>query len=401
MRQFDIYKTTEDNKYIAVYNQGKSDEKRFNIVQAEDKTFWLINEDLKASGKLRSDATLNTELIGYANELWDKTERTIVDYINGFPVYVDKASYKLMIDINWEILELNESVTETIKKSFSELKKVKIASSSSGNPYITLGDRVLMFGPTGTGKTYTFLETAQKLISEWKLDTSLVVTISEWFDDMDFLAYLAPDKTGTITYKEKAVVSLLRDASKWMKVAICFDELNRWNKSFHNLILKLLDSVNGSYYEIYNHFNDEVIQIPIENVMFFATMNLGGKYVWTNALDEALFDRFNIVQYQTYNEAVEKELYKEFGEHAAKAEAIVTHSRKMNLSGEIRAPISTRWIKAWAEKYINSPKTPQEFVETFGLCLLNRLCSVDDFGNPNKDEQLLVMSKFKELWFNI
>jgi hypothetical protein len=55
-----------------------------------------------------------------------------------------------------------------------------------------------------------------------------------------------------------------------------------------------------------------------------------------------LFDRFNIVLNQSYNLQVEDEIYKAFGSFASQAKEIVTHTRKMNISGEIRAPLSTR-----------------------------------------------------------
>jgi hypothetical protein len=39
----------------------------------------------------------------------------------------------------------------------------------------------------------------------------------------------------------------------------------------------------------------------------------------------------------------------------------------------------------------------KDFVKTFNIVALYRLCTVDDFGNPNQQEEMLIMSKFKEL----
>ncbi len=393
-----IFKTTKDEQYIVISDKGSIKEKIFNLVN----TSWVItttSESAEAISALRSDSSIYKAIEDFMATELHKETRTVVDFINWFPVFVDKDTFKLNIDINWEIMEVTDNTLLTkLKDQFSEVKKIQVETTSSGSALYTIWDRVLLYWPTGTGKTYNFLDSVNSLIAAGKLDLYSIVTISEWFDDQDFFAFLAPDKDGKMKFSEKAVVQLLREAASGKKVAICFDELNRWSKSFLNLVLKMLDAVNGTTYQIYNHFNDELIEIPIENILFFATMNLWGKYVWTNSLDEALFDRFNLVQYQGYNERVEDSIYKNFWEFSDKAKTIVTHTRKMNISGELRAPLSTRGIKAWAEKFINSAKTANDFVWSFNLVALYRLCSVDDFWNPNEEETMLVLSKFKELW---
>ncbi len=255
----------------------------------------------------------------------------------------------------------------------------------------------MLYWPTGTGKTFEFLQTANAMKTAGELDDFDIVTVTDGFEDIDFLAHIVPTENG-ITYVENKIVTLLRDASQWKRVAILIDELNRGSKSLLNLILKLLDPVDGSTYVLNNFVKNETIVIPMANIMFFATMNLGGKYVGTNVLDEALFDRFNIVQYKGYSEPVEDQMLNAFGAYKAQVKEIVQYVRvELHKEGEIRAPISTRGVKMWAEAFVNSGCERQDVLATFNRVLLHRLISVDDYGNPNDEEVGLILNKFRSL----
>lgn len=399
----DIFKTTNWNYWVKVWNNEFYffNEKLENITWQDN--IWEI------TGKLRGDASIYQDLLDIASDLLKKIKRTIIDIVNWYEVFLDKADYKMYIDIDWEILSIDSpEVLIKLKDSSGKIKKLKIETKWSGSNLFTLWDRVLLYWPTWTGKTYNFLDAVKHLSTEWKIDWYDIVTITEWFEDIDFLAHIVPTETG-IKYSEKSIVNLLRSASirydeDWnllpqKRIAILLDELNRWSKSFLNMMLKLLDAVNWETYIIDNFINDEKIVIPIQNVLFFATMNLWWKYVWTSALDEALFDRFNVVQFTWYNAEVEDIILDSFWEFKDKCKVIIDYIRNMNTSWEIRASISTRWIKMWAEKFINTTMTKDDFFMTFNLILLFRLVSVDDFWNPNEEEKALILSKFKELWF--
>ncbi len=265
---------------------------------------------------------------------------------------------------------------------------------------IDLGNRVLLYGPTGTGKTYDFLATAGELIKTGKIDADGVemITISDGFEDIDFLAHIVPTDKG-IMHVETSVVRLFREAAKGKKIAILLDELNRGNKAFLNLVLKMLDAVDGKTYILNNFVKNEQIIVPIENVLFFATMNLGSKYVGTNALDEALLDRFNVVQYKGYDEGVEKEIMKKgFKADAPAVSKLVKYIREQSAAGYLRSPVSTRGIKMWAESFINSDGSTDALIGTFRSSLLYRLVAVNDIGQPNDQEMLVVEKKLNELF---
>ena len=389
-----IEKTVNGN-HIAVMSNGQPIffDKEWNLYS------WSMEDIGAASGKVRSDSSVYkkiSETLQKREEM--KANFVPVEKIGTFEVLFERSTLNLVLDVNGSIIPIDKSSYEKIKTQYTELKKLQVKFSKPTWMSYKLGDRVLLWWPTGTGKTFDYLSAAEDLISSKKIDASEIVTITDGFEDIDFLAYIVPTEDGGIRYEEKAIVSLLRDASKWKKVAILLDELNRGSKSFLNIILKLLDAVDGKTYTLNNFIKDEQIIIPIENVMFFATMNLGGKYVGTNALDEALLDRFNKVVYKTYNLDNEKKIITAaFGWYAPSILQIVDHVRNLHWSGEIRAPISTRGVKMWAEEFYNSGKTQGDIHATFETTLLYRLVNVDDYGNPNTDEMSLILKKFKDL----
>jgi len=253
-----------------------------------------------------------------------------------------------------------------------------------------MGDRVLLYGPTGTGKTYNFLE----FLKTSKIEHA-IVPVSEGMEDLDLLNYIVPSASG-VSYKPKEITKLLEKAESGEKVCIIFDELNRGSNSLMNLVLKALDPVDGKNYYIMNVLQDRMYVIPQENIIWGATVNLGGKYTGTNALDEALFDRFNIVTSVCYNPDVEIALVEGagFGKlHAKKIMQFVNSVREFCSSGELRSPISTRGIKVWMEEYINN----NDLLLSFERTLLYRLISVDEFGFPNPQELEIIKAKFTEV----
>ena len=387
-----VYKTTEGNYLVTHPDGNKYFDKEGNQFS------WTLDNFGATVSKVRSDNAMYQKIIWVTEEVIKKASETnIIDNIGGFDVHFNKKDFSLAIDVKGEMVSVDADALAKVKKQMSAFEKIKTDLTKSANTYRT-GDRILLYGPTGTWKTYDFLASAIEMEKTWAIDEFSITTITDGFEDIDFLAHIVPTEKG-ITYVENKIVTLLREASNGKKVAILLDELNRGSKSFLNLILKLLDAVDGKTYTLNNFVKNENIVIPIENVMFFGTMNLGGKYVGTNALDEALLDRFNIIQYKGYDLKVEKDICKYFGSYAPNVINLIADVRSLSASGELRAPISTRWVKMWAESFINSPKSSNDVLGSFKYTLMYRLVSVDDMGNPNQTEIAMLMKKFKDYGF--
>ena len=390
-----IHKTTNDNYIVETKLDGKDVVFKFNSeldeYEGSESDIGEITTTLRANS---SEYKACTNVINKILE--QKSDFQRIDNILWCDVLLNKEDFSLHLNINGDIRPATKEQIEGLRANVGSLV---MAKRKATDICYEMGDRVLLFWPTGTGKTYTFLDAVKELKKKGEIEDSYICTITEGMEDIDFLARIVPTETG-ITYHENSVVTLLREASKGKKVAILLDELNRGSKSFLNLVLKLLDAVDGKFYTLNNFINNEIIQIPIENVLFVATMNLGGKYVGTTALDEALIDRFNFVQEKSYDLEVEKSIIKNFGAFEKQVEKIVEATRNLYKEGEIRSPISTRGIKVWAEKFVKTGKTEQDLFGTFSKILLHRIVTVDDFGLVNEADVSVVISKFKEIGIN-
>lgn len=397
--QWVIYKTENGNFWTIKDDSVIWFKENWDILKIEPlKNFdpdWLA----KNCKRVRADASIYKRLSSLeVTEIETPKNLTPISSIKDFPVFLDESDFSFVVQIEWKFINIwDKEAVDKLKVNFSSLEKLKLEVETIPDDTYSLGERVMLYWPTGTGKTYDFLTVANDLLKKKEISDYDIVTVTDWFEDIDFLAHIVPQESGGIKYAEKKVVDLLRRASKGEKVAILIDEVNRGSKSFLNFLLKMLDAVNGTTYVIDNFIADEKIIIPIENILFFGTMNLWGKYVWTSTLDEALFDRYNVVKYKGYNLDVEKEMIKNFWDYKREVTQIVKYVRSAHKDGDIRAPISTRGIKIWAEAYINTDKSKPALAHSFRRTLLYRILNVDDFWNPNQEEEAIVLKKFKDL----
>lgn len=354
-------------------------------VRSDSKIYWVEVENIEEWEKNNAEAGS------------EKSNLSFFTQIENIKVYIDGSTFQLKAKIGEDLVDIEKVSLQSIKDAMPKIEKLRIELKKQKVNNYRLGSRVLLYGPTGTGKTYDFL---QSVVGRKDIDQHYVCTITEWTEDVDFLSYMFPTEKW-LKILEKEVVWILRDASKGKKVAILFDELNRGSKSLLNFILKLIDAVDWEHYLLDNFMGNEQIKIPIENVLFFATMNLWGKYVGTSALDEALFDRFNVIQYKGYNPEVEEEMLKAFGELAWDAKTVVDYIRDCYKNADIRSTISTRWIKEWAQAFINTAKERDDFFKTFEQVLLYRLINVDAMWVPAQKEIAVVVKQFSDLKYNI
>lgn len=325
-----------------------------------------------------------------------KTDKTLISLYskNWVQFLLDKDSLDITAKVGSYESIVDKVKMDEIKKQIESAEKValdvwEIKMEERG---WEMWDRVFLYGPTGTWKTYSVL----KWMQEQKIPHEMV-TVSDWFEDLDFLTYIFPTKTG-IQYKEKSIIETLRKAANGEKVAILIDEANRWSKSFLNFLLKAIDPVSD-YYEINNYVADEVIKIPKDNIIWFCTANLWGWYVGANDIDEALLDRFNKVSFVWYNDKFEDELYKHFDSYAGDVREITEYVRQLFQDNELKRPISSRSLKIRAEQFVNTKKTWEDVFASFEKTVMYRLVTTNSYGFPNKDHEAMIVSKFMEKWF--
>lgn len=358
---------------------------------------------------LRKDSALHIFISDYYNwnigaqdkipspKLEPEVEKFPISAVNGIELFLEPKSMGIFMNIGGKVVPATEEMFVSLRQNLSKVKKIstQFQSELADSDVFKLSDRVLLLWPTWSGKTHLYHATAKKMMDEGKVANIEKITITEGFEDLDFLVYILPDPVKGMRYVEREVITKLREASQGKKMVLCLDELNRGSRSFMNFILTMLDGVEDDNYVINNHVKDEKIVIPCENLLVFATMNIGSKYTWTSALDEALMDRFSHVRYIGYNEANEKIIIdKAFTWFEAKVTEIIKKLREMSAKNDTRTSISTRWIKNWANAFINTPKTKKDLVSTFTDSILYKIVNMDEFGKPNDDDIKLVMREF-------
>lgn len=328
-------------------------------------------------------------------------ERIAIDEVNGINFTYDVKKKKLLIvDKNKVEYETDEDGIALFKSKVNEAKKISVdlKSSITVNPF-NFGDRILLTGPTWSGKTFQFHDVGNFLKEKGEVDYVEKLTVTEWFEDLDFLCYIVM-KDGTVSYIERELITKLRECANGKKMVLCIDEINRWSRNFMNFILTLLDWVDGRHYVLNNYIKDEKILIPMHNILLFATMNKGSKYTWTSVMDEALNDRFSHVKFVTYNPEIENELITQwFWDKATKVREIIDATRKLHKSWELASAISTRGIKMWGNAFLNSLGSSEDLVATFTDTLLYRIVNMDEFGIPNQDDVTSVLKEFHSRGF--
>lgn len=277
------------------------------------------------------------------------------------------------------------------------VKKVKQVEDEGVK--IGLGDTVLLWWPTGTGKTFRFHDKVNQMIKDGEIDYAEKITVTDGFEDTDFLAYISPKAEWGISIIERSIVTMLREASNGKRVAICIDELNRWSRSLMNLVLTFIDSIDWDNYVLNNFVADERIVIPRANLLVYATINLGWRYSGINSMDEALKDRFSFNFYVGYNLENEKELLNwYFGNVADKVETAIKEIRELYTEWTIGSSISTRGLKSWGEVYSRMPvKTPKTLFKSFMDTLMFKLTSPDDYWVYSSLEEASILQVLKPL----
>lgn len=296
-------------------------------------------------------------------------------------------------DIGHDDLERKASVGEEIGRCLSE------------------GLSVLVYGPTGSGKTYgVIMECLQNEKAGGSIRDIVLIPCTDGMEDYDLL-----NKPVPVGPREKAVrlremggeypgvtessLSRLfgdwdraegplrgafRRASSGEKLAVVFDELNRSSKSAMNLILKAMDPVLG-YYELVDFTSGQRFRVPLERLLFCATCNIGDGYGQTQDLDWALMDRFSSVVFMDYDTLLEQRLLEAEGVISPVAQGMIRVAKALReayRTGDLSAPLSTRHLKNWGH-LVAGGADPETVARSLWI---NRLVARDRHGFPDENQ---------------
>ena len=273
------------------------------------------------------------------------------------------------------------------------------------------GFSVLLYGPTGSGKTFSIvIDHLQTLKNEGRIDQIVMIPCSDGMEDYDLLSKPIPigpqekmrmmmtlsreysdvplsviaQTLGDWTRVEGPLKRVFRLAHEGERIAVVFDELNRASRAARNLILKAIDPVL-EHYELHDFITGDVISVPLDRIQFCATSNIGASYSQTHDLDESLLDRFQSIVFVDYNTELEREIFKKQGLPPGIAQSIMNVAatlREAYKQGHLSAPLSTRHIKNWGQSILDGA---DPISAARGLWL-NRLISHDQHGYPDEEQ---------------
>jgi len=280
-----------------------------------------------------------------------------------------------------ELLKREEELTKKEEKE----KKRKTALANELMKAIEKYNTILLYGPTGTGKTETSLAVAEAMKEEGKFDEVLLFTMSSGMDDIDLLGKFIPQEDRSLKFIPSAFLRAIESASLGLKVAIILDEFNRASPKTLNILLPLFDRKDGKY-RLNNYLTGEIIEIPVENIKFILTANFGGSYAGTYAIDPALLNRMEYVRFVDYQADVEENIISENAKDPDKVKEVIEFFRELAKNGEIY-PFTTRDTKFVAS-------LDEITFETLSP-VIYKLVKQDNLGYPDEDT-LNVIKEFLE-----
>jgi len=311
-----------------------------------------------------------------------------------------KVEQKFGTDNYNEAVKRFNKLKKDVAKIIEEMEATKKAITTDKSELYTklksclkLGfKKLLLYGPTGTGKTYTAIQLLKQMKESGEIDDFITITFSSGMEDIDILGKFVPDSGRVIKFQPSELYEFLK-ANKDKKIAIIFDEFNRASSKTLNILIPMLDGRNGEVV-INNFIKGETLTLPEDNVIFLFTANFGASYSGTFQLDEAILNRIQLSIFSDYQKDVEQLILEDLPEDKRKVlQDIINYLRDAYKQGLIH-PFTTRDVKSAVILMQNVDLKASSIFDALKP-LLDKLAKVDPQGYPD-EEFLNEFHKFLE-----